>query len=303
MPEMRIEEALEICIEKLNNKTATVAECLAEFPEHASELSELLPLSYSLKNLQGVKPSARFTVNANHRLATKLSDHPVTFGAFVRHIFQKQTYQPTRSFGMSQIIVSIILAVSLLLGGSAAVDASGPGDLLYEIDRSVELIRLRLTGNPEKAAALRVEYATERLEEAEMKLQRGDMENALKAMEAYSSMVDEVIDEKQVLNREEVRTMTQEEGALQAGTLDRIRLSQPEDAQARSAFQKALQRANMGVDALFGPYEGAPQGPSEDVPQGPASDDAQGPTEEAPQAPPEDAPQGPTDGPPYGPKP
>jgi len=266
---------------------------LAEFPEHEAELSELLPLSFSLKNLQAIKPSPRFTINANNRLEEKLSDHPVTFGALIRHIFKKQTYYPSRRFGMPQIIVSLIVAISLLIGGSFAVGASGPGDLLYDLDRGIEEFRLRITGSPEKATTLRIQNATERLVEAENKLQKGDLENAIRALEAYNRAVDEVIGNEEAPVREEVRTMTQEEGATQAGTLDRIRLSQPENAQARSAFQKALQRANIGMDALFGPPEGAPQGPSEDVPQGPTSEDAQGPNE--------DAPQGPPEGPPYGP--
>lgn len=202
---------------------------------------------------------------------------------------------------MPHIILSMIIALSLLFGGTFAVEASGPGDLLYELDRSVEQIRLRLTGNPEKALALRMQNASERLEEAYKKLQKGDVENALRAMEAYNKALDEINANEEGQVRTETRTMTQEEGALQQGTLDRIRLSQPEEAQARSAFQKELQRANMGLEKLFGPPEEAPQGPSEDVPQGPNSEDAQGPTEEAPQGPNEDAPQGPTDDAPNGP--
>ena len=197
---------------------------------------------------------------------------------------------------MRQIIVSVILLIGLLFGGSFAVDASGPGDLLYGLDRSIEQLRLKLTADEGKALTLKMQNASERLDEAYKKLQKGDLENALKALEYYSVALDEINANEEGQVREETRTMTQEEGALQAGTLDRIRLSQPEEAQARNAFQEALQRANMGLEQHFGPPEEAPQGPSEDVQQGPASEGVQGPNDDAPQGPNEDAPQGPNNG-------
>jgi hypothetical protein len=295
MPEITVDQALEICIEKINNKTATIAECLREFPQFEQELREILPLTISVKTLQAIKPSQQFSINANNRLASKLSDHPVTFWGFIRHIIMKQTYQPNRRFGMPQIIESLIVAISLLIGGSFAVDASAPGDLLYDLDLAMEQFRVRITGSPEKATTLRIQNATERLEEAEKKLQKGDIENATRALEAYNIAMKDFVGNEEAPVRQEVRTMTQEDGALQQGTLDRIRLSQPEEAQARNAFQEELQRANQGVEKLFGPPEKAPQGPSEDVPQGPNSEDGKGPSEEAPQGPPEDAPQGPTE--------
>lgn len=195
---------------------------------------------------------------------------------------------------MRQLIFSVILALGLLFGAPLAVDASGPGDLLYEIDRSIEEIRLKLTSDEDKALAIRMKNASERLEEAYQKVQAGDMENALIALENYTDAMDEINANEEGQVRAETRTMTQEEGALQAGTLDRLRLSQPEEAQARNAYQEALQRANMGLEQHLGPPESAPQGPSDDVPKGPASENGQGPTEDAPKGPNEDAPQGPT---------
>jgi len=255
----------------------------------------VLPLAVSVNALREVKPSEQFASQAANRLIAKLPDAPVTLWDRIRLIFMKDTIIMNRSIKMPQIIATIIIAISLMVGGSFAVEASAPGDLLYELDRSFEQIRLRLTSNPEEALALRMQYASERLEEAYKKVQKGDVENALRALEAYNEALDEIDPKEAGQVRTETRTMTQEEAANQAGTLDRIRLSQPEEAKARNAFQKALHRANMGLEILLGPPEGIPQGPSEDVPQGPNSEGAQGPTEGAPQGPNEDAPQGPTD--------
>ena len=294
MPES-IEKILEQCLENIKSESTTVEDCIEKFPQYRDELKDVLPLAVSVNALREVKPSEQFASQAANRLIAKLPDAPVTLWDRIRLIFMKDTIIMNRSIKMPQIIATIIIAISLLVGGSFAVEASAPGDLLYELDRSFEQIRLRLTSNPEEALALRMQYASERLEEAYKKVQKGDVENALRALEAYNEALDEIDPKEAGQVRTETRTMTQEEAANQAGTLDRIRLSQPEEAKARNAFQKALHRANMGLEILLGPPEGIPQGPSEDVPQGPNSEGAQGPTEGAPQGPNEDAPQGPTD--------
>ncbi len=300
MPES-IEEILEICIDKMKNESLTVEECIAEFPQYQNELEEMLPLVASVSSLKQIKPSNQFSWHAANRITAKLPDAPVTFWERIRHTFQKEIFIKDRSIKMPQIIVSIIIALSLMFGGSYAVEAAGPGDLLYDLDRGVEQIRLKLTSDPVKVLELKMQIASERLEEAYNKLMKGDVDNALRALEQYNKNIEEINAYEDGQVREETRTMTQEEGAMQAGTLLRLRESQPEDAQARNAFQKALQRANMGLEQLFGPPEEAPQGPSEDVPQGPNSEDAQGPTEDAPMGPNEEAPQGPTDNAPKGP--
>jgi hypothetical protein len=300
MPET-IEEALEICLEKINKKSSTIDECLADFPQYEDELREMLPLLVAVKALDQIKPSTQFSWQATNRLVEKLPDVPVTIWDRFRPIFRNNTYLKNRSNKMPQIIVSIILALTLLLGGSFAVEASGPGDFLYKLDRNVEQVKLQLTSNSEKALTLRLQNASERLEEAYKKLQKGDTENALKALQEYNKVLDQIrINEREQV-REETRTMTQDEGALQAGTLLKIRESQPEDTQARSAFQKELQRANMGLEQLFGPPEEAPFGPGTEDAQGPSEEAPQGPNEDAPQGPAEDAPQGPTDESPNGP--
>lgn len=300
MPET-IEEALEICIDNINEKSSTIEECLSDFPQYEDELREMLPLLLAVKSLDQIKPSAQFSWQAANRIIEKLPDAPVTIWDRFRHIFRKNPYLLNRSNKMLQIVVSIIIALSLLLGGSYAVEASGPGDFLYQLDIGIEQVRLQWTTNSEKALTLRFQNASERLEEAYKKLQQGDTDNALKALQEYNKVLDRIrINERQQV-REETRTMTQDESAQQAGTLLRIRESQPEDAQARSAFQKELQRANMGLEQLFGPPDEAPFGPGSEDAQGPNEEAPLGPNEDAPQGPSEDSPQGPSDESPNGP--
>jgi hypothetical protein len=299
MPE-EFDKILEICIRKIENNSTTVEACLEDFPQYKDELRELLPLVVSLKTLKELEPSQQFSKNAGNRLAANLPEATVTFWEYIRHIFRNQQVYLKRRMGMPQIIITVMVAISLLVGGSYSVQASAPGDLLYKLDRGIEELRLQLTANPEKQIALRMQFATERLKEAEKMLQKGKIDEAVIAFKAYEDAVTDTIGKGEVaeheegLNREAVRTMTQEDLALQQGTLDRIRLSWDEvddEHQARNAYQEAYQISNWGIEWLLGPREEAPQGPVEDSPAVPPAPGPQGPSTVDPNGP---APHGPT---------
>jgi len=299
-----IEEVLEICLEKIRTGEATIEECTQEFPRYKTELAETLPLIVPLKSLEQIKPSPAFSMNAGVRLASKLPDKSVTFWGLLRRTFTMETVQPIRRFRMIQPIVAVLLAVSMLVASPFAAQATAPGDLFYGLDRGIEQIILRLNKDPDNGILLRMEFATERLEEAEQKLFESEIENALVALRAYNEAIVEIAELMEELpdqNRITIRSMAQEEVALQEGLLTRLRLNWPEDAQSRNAYQKALQRSNMGVEQLFGPPETAPQGPTDVIPQGPNEEAPQGPNDAAPQGPNDAAPQGPNDAAPQGP--
>ena len=301
---VKIEEVLEICVEKIRTGQTTIEGCAQEFPQYQTELREMLPMVAPLKSLEQIKPSPIFSKNAGVRLASKLPDKSVTFWGIVCRIFTTEQAQPIRRFRMIQPIVAVLLAVSMLVASPFAAQATAPGDLLYGLDRGIEQVILGLTADPDKEIFLRMQFATERLEEASQKLSESEMENALVALRAYDEAIVEIAELMEALpdqNRVALRLMTQEEVALQEGLLTRLRPNWPEDAQSRNAYQNALQRSNMGAEQLFGPPELAPQGPSENAPQGPNNEAPQGPNEEAPQGPDDAAPQGPNDAAPQGP--
>ena len=293
-----------------------------EFPQFKEELLEILPLITPLKTLNQIKPNEKFSKNAGERLLARLPDLPVTFWSNFRLIFKNKIFKPTRRLTMPQTLVSIIVALSILFGGSYAIEASGPGDVFYQADRVIEVFRERLTLSLEKEISLRFRFATERLEEAQKKISEGNIEDSMSGLAAYNKAIIEIIkivgENQNSLNQEEIREMSQESLSKQAGILDRIRLSWPEhDTKHQHAYQKSYQIANMGAEALLGPNEDAPfgppeeaplgpnedapQAPNEDAPQAPNEDEHQAPNEDAPQEPNEDAPQEPNDDAPQGP--
>lgn len=97
-----------------------------------------------------------------------------------------------RSVHLRPLVIALLLA-GLLLGGMSgtayAADRARPGDLLYPLDRSLETLHLRLTRNPQRALALRLSYAEERLLEAEWLAAGSDEANLTMALDAYTQLI------------------------------------------------------------------------------------------------------------------
>ena len=76
----------------------------------------------------------------------------------------------SRRFKMVNALVAAMVLIAALAGGGGVVyaaDAAGPGDLLYEIDRAIESVQLRLTNDTWQRVELLLSFAEERLGEAE----------------------------------------------------------------------------------------------------------------------------------------
>jgi hypothetical protein len=88
------------------------------------------------------------------------------------------------------------LAVIVLLtagGGIAyAADGAAPGDALYSLDRSIEQVRLQLTGSPQARFRLQLAQATERLTEAEDLLRKAKQDRFTDALDNYGSSVAQI---------------------------------------------------------------------------------------------------------------
>jgi hypothetical protein len=167
---------------------------------------------------------------------------------------------------------------------------------------------------------IRLEYAFERLDEANRKLAEDELEQAVVAFDGYHHQVYQIakmIAGTQGEQREAL--LAQFYGALgvQRADIKETIQSVPEkarieiqnaldaapalDAQMRDDLETPIENGPQGTDgeAPQEPPEEAPQAPPEDAPQGddgegqcPPEDAPQGPPEDAPQEPPEDAPQG-----------
>ncbi|MGD2158608.1 MAG: DUF5667 domain-containing protein [Anaerolineales bacterium] len=177
------------CLDAIDRGEMTLEECLAKYPQYRQELAAFLQIASRFKSAPPVPMRLEFRQNARARLLAQLTDrHTVTFRERLRHIWQIVIHNMRRR---SAVTYSLIIAILVSLLGSGIVSASDgarPGDVLYNIDQTIEAMQLNLA-DPEEAAYLQLDFASERLQEAEQLSMEGDQANVKIALEHYNKMI------------------------------------------------------------------------------------------------------------------
>jgi hypothetical protein len=155
----KISRAFDHCLQVKDEENAHLEECFNEHPQHKYEFAALLDLTKALKALKDINASEKFSKNANVRITKALGDRPVTFSEHMRQYLKKKPYRLNRRFSTAQFLLTLILAISLAIGGVYAANAAQPGEMLYGLDRAIDQIKLVLISNPEIIASTRLQYA------------------------------------------------------------------------------------------------------------------------------------------------
>ncbi|MFH2103100.1 MAG: DUF5667 domain-containing protein [Chloroflexota bacterium] len=198
---------------------------------------------------------------------------------------------PRQRIGWVRVVVAsavvVFLALGALTGAAAAADAAVPGDALYPLDRYLEDLRLSSVQDPADAAALLLEFADERLQEAEDLAAEGAQEQLAVALEAYDQTVADLAkavgstggaDQQALGKLLDQALSTHEERLLE------IRAQAPE--QALPGLDRAIEASqNARGD---GPPEDRGNGRPEDRGNGRPEDRGNGPPEDRGDGPPED---------------
>ncbi len=71
-----IEAVLDACLDDIQLRHATIADCLAKYPEYAEELEPLLQLAVAIQNVQEIKPSEKFKKKTRFRLSGESEANP-----------------------------------------------------------------------------------------------------------------------------------------------------------------------------------------------------------------------------------
>src|SRR5574341_2009139 len=188
-----IADLLAKCLERME-AGASLEACLADFPKQAAELAPLLRMTQQMKPLTNVGPHPTFARSARLHLENQLvtSGKVVTFKRLNRHTSQEPKLLPQRRFSMSmlQFFIAAVLALAATTGGAAyAANASSPGDVLYGLDLAMENVQLNLAPDVSSKVQLRLEFASERLAEAQATFSENDVADGLEAMNEYGAEI------------------------------------------------------------------------------------------------------------------
>lgn len=180
----------ELIEKKADDSKIRIIDTLKDFPKHKQEISDLLQLVNKIQRLRYFSLSSRIVAQKWENLMPRLREQPVTFKRQLSLLKQNKLDKFFhRRFEMIKMVMSMGLIILVLFSGFSSVDAAGPGDLLYPLDRSIEALQLSLASDPVEILSLRLAQAADRLEEFEDKLSTQDIANALLAIESYQNEI------------------------------------------------------------------------------------------------------------------
>ncbi len=265
----KIEIVLAQCLEALEQGTSLEA-CLARYPNRREELEPLLRAAQRVGSAPPVGPSDTFRQGARDRMVLLIQHREALkarreterrSGGFLERL----RGQLAPAFQMGRLIrpAVALLALVLLVGvlGAGAVYASSdalPGSSLYPFKMASERIRLTLSFSESAKAALHLELAAERLEEASGLVQTDGDAEIEPLMKRYAAEVNAAsgILQRRRDRDSQVTTLSvelQEELTRHQAVLGQVRESVPETA--RRAVERALIASEAARQGALGPEE------------------------------------------------
>ncbi len=159
------DQILDICLDRLQTG-ATVADCLANYPQHAAQLAPLLQVASLLEAPPGPAMSAKGLRAGEARLLAQAAKMRST----------RRQAKPAPWTGLFRRLAAAgiagVLLLSGLLGAGTVSAASLPGSPLYPIKQATEAVVTWAAFTPQWQTAIHLAWAERRLDEAQALLAR-----------------------------------------------------------------------------------------------------------------------------------
>ncbi len=248
-----IEEILAKCLDQME-AGASLESCLADFPEQAAELEPLLQMTQQMKQLTkvGARPAFARGTRLDLENQLRISGEAVTFNGRNRHRSQKPKLLLQRRFSMSmlQLMVAAVVALTATTGGAAyAANASSPGDFLHGLDLAIENTQLNLAPDVWSKVQLRLEFASERLAEAQETFSENNAADGLEAMNEYGteiSAIAQLVGSADGADQEALALLVETAQGVHKDVLTNLLDRVPE--QAKESIQKAIDSSHASED-------------------------------------------------------
>ncbi len=178
-----IDLILDECLNDIRAGRATLAECLAKYPDQAEELAPLLELGSALTQVSDVLPSPAFQQATRARLL-QLPQQPVQRER-PRPFFTLFAMPPMRIAAAALVV--LIALVGFTSGAVAASSDSLPGSILYPVKRAAEQVQLVLATDPASQANVHLQIANDRLDETVALSESGQDQLAQQTLDEYNT--------------------------------------------------------------------------------------------------------------------
>jgi hypothetical protein len=162
----QVEEIFEECLE-LVFKGESIEECLRRYPEHESELRDLLETSVLARKALAVQPSPEFRERARQQLYAAQREKAAASAANRRLGW---TWQPRWATAVAAVVLVIVAGSSTVLASVSSM----PGQALYGVKHAAESARVALTPSKTAKAEVYASLADQRVKEIIYAADRGD---------------------------------------------------------------------------------------------------------------------------------
>ncbi len=186
MKKKNASEILEICFNLVFSGEETIETALARFPEYEKEIRPELEAAvwiYQQREFVNLRPG--YLAASRKRLVDQIKEEAQNPLPAEKTIFGWRL--PV--FRLTFVALIILIGVFALQGGVYAIQASLPGDQLYNIKLAAEDIRISLASDPAAEAKLRIDIADERAREIEALLIQGRFEEVESAFINYTENI------------------------------------------------------------------------------------------------------------------
>jgi len=260
-----IAEILAICLERME-VGASLESCLADYPHQAAELEPLLRMTQQMSSLSKVGPRPLFAQNARQNLEKQLitPQQPVTVHRQSRHTRPEPKLLPQSRLNLSwlKLAIAAMLALTATTGGVAyAAHSSNPGDVLHGLDIAMENVQLNLAPDVASKVQLRLEFASERLSEAQETFAENDVADGLEAMNEYGSEISaaaQLIGSADGADQDALLALLEAAQGVHQDVLTQLLDTVPD--QAKDGIQNALDASSAPAGSPVPGGTGAPDG-------------------------------------------
>ncbi len=246
---------LDQCLEEIRAQRATVADCLAKYPDLADELKPLLTTAAALEAMPEMQPSVTFKQTTRARLL-QLRRPPSRAERLRDHLLALTT---TRLRFAATWLALVLLLVGLIGGVAYAANDSLPDSPLYPIKRAAEQLELTLAPDPTSQARVRMNLADRRLSEMKALTKSGQSQLMEQVLNDYTRQISTAISilppptgSENPVTQEFLGRLTQQQQELRAI---------PAPSAVQSAVQNALVTSQKGVEKLLTQPNGSPASP------------------------------------------
>ena len=247
----RFDEILNECTERLL-RGESVEQCLARYPEEATELEPLLRMALAARETSSaVEPRPEFKARVRHAVQSQLrfeGRKPETKGIPALHWIPR----------WAAVAACVALLLVFVAGGTVAASSNTvPGDTLYSVKTTTEQVQLKLTFSKTAKAKLQARFAERRVREMARLAEKGRtarLSTLATRFEAHLAKIEQLAAQIEAADPEDKQRVSELREILYTNMARDLALLDAAEAKAPWRSRAAIATAKF---RLMQEYEGA----------------------------------------------